>query len=255
MNKHNIEKEFHERLYGESLGPRRKIMPLYTVARDARRRFYSLVKDHAQEGMKILDYGCGTGYLSFYLAERGAKVTGIDISEEAVRQARIKRSELNLEAMVDFLVMDAMHTEFPNNSFDIVCGISIIHHLDVEKAFCELARILKPGGIAIFLEPLGHNPFINYFRRRTPQLRSLDEHPLLLQDINISTRLFQIVSCEYYSFFTLTAVPFVKLPLYKPLVAIGEILDRMLVKYNSFIGRFAWQVILCLRHPKKDQCI
>ena len=48
------------------------------------------------------------------------------------------------------------------------------------------------------------------------------------------------------------AVPFVKSFLRRPLVAIGEVLDRVIVRKNDFIGKFAWQVILYLRHPKKD---
>lgn len=254
MNGPSIEKEFHDRLYKESLRARRNIMPIYEVAKEARRRFYDFVKCYAQKGVDVLDYGCGTGEFSFYLAENGARVIGIDISEEAIQQARIKSSELDLESTVDFVVMDAMHTEFPDNSFDMVCGISILHHLDIKKAYCELARILKPGGSAVFLEPLGHNPLINYFRRLTPQLRSPDEHPLLLQDINLASIYFETVTCEYYALFTLMAVPFVKTSLHRPLVAIGEILDKIIVRKNDFIGKFAWQVILYLRNPKKDWC-
>ncbi|RLI77730.1 hypothetical protein DRP04_10980 [Archaeoglobales archaeon] len=248
-----VEREFHDKLYKESLGPRRKIMPIYQVAKEARRKFYDFVRCYAQPDINILDYGCGTGELSFYLAKNGARVVGIDISEEAIRQARIKCSQLNLKN-VDFLTMDAIHTEFSDNSFDIVCGISVLHHLDIKKAYCELARILKPGGSAVFLEPLGHNPLINYFRRLTPQLRSPDEHPLLLQDINLASMYFETVTCEYYALFTLIAVPFVKTFLHKPLVAIGEILDKIIVRKNDFIGKFAWQVILYLRNPKKDWC-
>jgi len=49
MNKHDIKREFHDRLYKESLGSHRKVMPFYRVATEACRRFYSLVFHHAQE--------------------------------------------------------------------------------------------------------------------------------------------------------------------------------------------------------------
>jgi hypothetical protein len=48
---------------------------------------------------------------------------------------------------------------------------------DLSLACSEIARVLRPGGPAIFVEPLGHNPLINAYRKRTPALRTVDEHP------------------------------------------------------------------------------
>lgn len=133
MNKHD--KEFHDRLYQESLGPRRKVMTVYRVSRQARERFYNLISQYARDGVRILDYGCGRGDLSFYLAEKGATVVGIDISQEAIRQAQDRMFQTRFGGRVEFFVMDAHNTEFPDNSFDVVCGISIIHHLDIDQAY------------------------------------------------------------------------------------------------------------------------
>jgi ubiquinone/menaquinone biosynthesis C-methylase UbiE len=75
-----------------------------------------------------------------------------------------------------FDVMNAEELEFEDAAFDVIFGSGIIHHLDVPRAYSELARVLAPGGSAVFVEPLGHNPLIRVFRNRTPELRTPDEH-------------------------------------------------------------------------------
>jgi len=51
--------------------------------------------------------------------------------------------------------MNAEELKFADDYFDIVCGGAILHHLDLNKALSEIARVLKPDGKAIFVEPLG----------------------------------------------------------------------------------------------------
>ena len=79
----------------------------------------------------------------------------------------------------------------------------------------EPERVLQPGGHAIFIEPLGHNPFINLYRKFTPTIRSEDEHPLLVKDLEMIKNLFPKVEVRYYylasllaAFFTAMAIIF-----------------------------------------------
>ena len=244
----DIEKEFHDRLYRENLGSRRKIMPFYEVSRKARERFFHLLLNYMSPGMKVLELGCGTGSIIFLLAEWGAEVIGIDISEEAIRQAKGEAKRRGIENKILLLEMDAEKLDLPDNFFDIICGIGILHHLNLQNTYREIARVLKPTGRAIFLEPLGHNPVINYFRSKTPHLRSPNEHPLLKHDIKLAGQFFRIVKAEWYSLFSLCAIPFLKTILKEPVLVIGEAMDRFLL-FNSEIGKFAWQVILILEDP------
>ena len=94
---------------------------------------------------------------------------------------------------------------FPSGLFDRVCGSGILHHLDLSRALPEISRVLKPGGRAIFIEPLGHNPIINWYRRRTPGMRTADEHPLLASDLAEASRHFETVSPEFYHLLVLGA--------------------------------------------------
>lgn len=131
------------------------------------------------EGKSVLEYGCGTGSLiNLSLGARAKKTTGIDISEVVIGQAKQKYEKEVATGKVSFQVMDAEALEFSDSTFDLICGKSILHHLDLQKCYTEISRVLKSEGKAIFLEPLGHNPIINLYRKVTPKLRTVDEHPL-----------------------------------------------------------------------------
>lgn len=94
-------------------------------------------------GEKILDVGCGEGYLSEKIASYGAITTGIDISHTAIARAKIRTKGKNLE----FRELDAAKLDYPDASFDkIVSFCAIEHFTDDEKVLSHLARMLKPGG-------------------------------------------------------------------------------------------------------------
>ena len=91
-------------------------------------------------------------------------------------------------ATIDFRVVNAEALDVEPGSFDFVCGLGVIHHLDLDASLSEVARVMKPSAGALFIEPLGHNPVINLYRRRTPEQRTVDEHPLVMDDLSIVRR-------------------------------------------------------------------
>jgi len=96
-------------------------------------------------GMNVLDIGCGTGNYSLVLAQKGLKVTGIDISPQMLAQARAKAEKENLA--IKFIIADAMALPFPNNFFDRVLAVSSVEFLpDLGAALNEAYRVLKQGG-------------------------------------------------------------------------------------------------------------
>lgn len=146
-------------------------------------------------GKAVLDYGCGHGMASVVMARRGAIVTGFDLSDEYVSEAR-RRAEAN-RVEATFLQADAEQLPFEDTTFDAVWGSAILHHLDLEVAGQELFRVLKPGGIAVFCEPWGENPILNLARRRLPypgKERTVDEHPLQREDLKPLERIFDSVA-------------------------------------------------------------
>jgi 2-polyprenyl-3-methyl-5-hydroxy-6-metoxy-1,4-benzoquinol methylase len=148
-------------------------------------------------GLRVLDYGCGSGWLSTYLAQKGALVQGFDISQNLV-ELGMKRAGVNGVAQrVELKKMIAERLEYPDNSFDRIIGISILHHISLDEGRRELQRVLKPGGSAFFIEPLGEswlqNAIRNYvLRLHHGHLRAVDaEHPLTYHDIHAIGSRFQ----------------------------------------------------------------
>ncbi len=109
-------------------------------------------------GKDLLDFGCGMGEESVYFARLGARVTAIDISEVGV--ATLKRRATFHGLNIRAFQMRADPTSFPSASFDRIHGLGILHHVGVERGLAEVARLLRPGGVGVFLEPMGDRPAI-----------------------------------------------------------------------------------------------
>jgi SAM-dependent methyltransferase len=155
--------------------PRQHLSKWYHAARHGAEQTSSMILDAAQ-GADVLDYGCGAAWTSLDgldLPGKCRSLTGIDISDVAVAKATERAARYGA-VNARFLEMDAQATTFAGQSFDLIFGFGILHHLDLEKCWCEIARILRPRGVAIFTAPMGHNPIINLYRRRTPELRTPD---------------------------------------------------------------------------------
>lgn len=119
-------------------------------------------------GQRIVDFGCGSGANSVLLANRGAHVWGIDISEDLLRLARRRLEVSGRAGGATFIAGSAHDMPFPDNSIDVVFGIAILHHLDLDLVSREVRRVLKPGGRAIFQEPVRNSPVIRFVRSLIP---------------------------------------------------------------------------------------
>jgi len=153
----------------------------------SRKRLYEYLDEQVvhMEGKKVLDYGCGLGEESLrYINSGASKVIGIDISTKFINDASRKCEDLNIDRdLYEFIEMDAHDLQFQDNSFDVVIGYAILHHLDPSLALKEIHRVLKPNGRVLLLEPLADNPLLKIFRWATPGIRTVDERPFTGKDI------------------------------------------------------------------------
>lgn len=152
-------------------------------------------------GKHVLDYGCGHGMAAVVLARAGATVTAFDLSPGYVAEAR-ERAAAN-GVSISCTVADAEELPFPDAAFDAVWGNAILHHLDLTRAGRELARVLTPGGVAVFCEPWGGNPALSFARRFLPypgKDRTPDEHPLTRRDLAPLRAAFPVVEAEGFQF-------------------------------------------------------
>jgi ubiquinone/menaquinone biosynthesis C-methylase UbiE len=98
-------------------------------------------------GERVLDLGCGTGRYLVPLAAAGARVTGMDLAEAMLSQARCKLEEAGLTA--ELRQGDLTDLPFPAGGFEVVVSTLTLMHLplaDRQRVFSEMARVLAPGG-------------------------------------------------------------------------------------------------------------
>ena len=237
-NKNIREKEFHNKLQSNSKGRFENVF--YKALSNAWNDFYNYLGSHSKN-CEVLDYGCGIGpVIERVIQFNPKKITGIDISEVSISKAKEKFKDLN--SKVELSVDNCEETKFNDNKFDLVYGLGILHHLQTSKCIKEISRILKPGGILLFIEPLGTNPLINLYRILTPNSRSKDEHPLVSKDFEIIKSKFNIIKLKYYGFLTLIFFPFYR--------SSNSIIFNFLVKLDQFLFKmklfrfFAWSTLI-----------
>ena len=238
------ERVYHDERFANS--SRSVVSKYYAVTRGCTQEYRRRISEYGA-GRDVLEYGCGTGSQSFFLAQQGARITGIDLSQVAIDQAHAVADAKGLD--ICFRVANAEQVPIQNASFDLICGSGILHHLDLTRACSELRRLLRPGGRAVFVEPLGHNPVINWYRRRTPGLRTVDEHPLLVHDLKLFQRYFGRVDASYFALFALAAVPFRGLAHFERLLTVLEEVDRLAFRWIPMLRSQAWIVLLTLSEP------
>jgi SAM-dependent methyltransferase len=127
---------------------------------------YALLGDI--RGLTVLDFGCGSGENSLLLARRGGHVVGVDISTSLIQLAK-RRLEINgLSGTARFVVGSVHDLPLATESVDVVMGIAVLHHLDLDLASHELFRVLKIGGRAVFKEPVRNSRLLKAVRKVIP---------------------------------------------------------------------------------------
>jgi 2-polyprenyl-3-methyl-5-hydroxy-6-metoxy-1,4-benzoquinol methylase len=116
------------------------------------------------KGKSIVDVGAGLGVASLYFAELGAQVHAVDMAEERLQALRSEAEKLELADRITCHHATAEKLPLDDGSVDHVFTKSVLIHTDLERAGQECYRIMKPGGRAVFLEPMAHNPLVNLYR-------------------------------------------------------------------------------------------
>jgi 2-polyprenyl-3-methyl-5-hydroxy-6-metoxy-1,4-benzoquinol methylase len=212
------------------------------------------------EGRRILEVGAGGGSLAVWLAQQGAEVVGIDVSGGILDVAR-RRAEVSGVADATTFVHAPIETFDPAAAgldpapFDAIIGNNVVHHFERDLAMANIGRLLAPGGVAVFCEPVLFVPevvrAIRYSRpvakrfpphTHTPDERSLNEDDFAIMRSHfrhVAWKPFQLL-CRVQNFVELSD------PMWHRLEAI----DRKLLASLPISRRACRMVVLTLGLPR-----
>lgn len=201
----------------------------------------------------VCDYGCGYGLAGAYFARHGAIVYSFDVSEN---NAQIARRTADANGVADRMTVHQMPGErltFPDNFFDYILGTAILHHVDIDLAGRELYRVLKPGGMAIFAEPLGENKLLEWLRHSSwweaNHRHSPDEHSLRYSEIRTLKNIFDRVSMHEIGLFSVLKpalrkiqIGMIAVPRWQGAMRFLESLDEVILRTLPFMRPLAYYV-------------
>jgi len=163
--------------------------------------------------LRILDIGCGVGEAALCFAERGASVSAVDVSSAAIEKARHYARVRAVD--IDFRVVEGYELPFADESFDLVYGNGVLHHLPLDQSAEEIRRVMKPRGKGFFIEPTTGNPFIAIYRKVAHRKRTADEKPLGSKELDLLGNVFGRV--QVFPFQVSTLAVFFKMLLWERL--------------------------------------
>jgi SAM-dependent methyltransferase len=175
--RHRIEQSFHDE-WARSMDLDDLLVAESFEAETAIENRLALEKFGDLRGKQLLDLGCGAGETSAYFALRGDGVRYL------VRDDGRSRSPCRLVWRQAATAQDGGGgLELLDAAFPCVFGNGGLHHVELLPAIRKVHRVLRPGGIAVFVEPLAHNPVIRIHRQIAKDVRPETEAPLRTRDI------------------------------------------------------------------------
>jgi SAM-dependent methyltransferase len=197
-------------------------------------------------GRQVLDFGCGTGADSTLIAGRGAHVTSLDISPDLLELAERRVALDGFAGAITTLCASAHHIPLPDDSVDVVFGNAILHHVDLALTAGEIHRVLKPGGRAVFTEPMRNSRIIAFLRKLIPYQAadvSPFERPLRRDEVASFAAPFSAFRARA---FRLPFVPIVSL-LFRRFEAKAYEWDRALLRRFPSLAYFATVMVFEVR--------
>ncbi|HWY79168.1 MAG TPA: class I SAM-dependent methyltransferase [Candidatus Sulfotelmatobacter sp.] len=148
-----MKKQKKKKLYETYHGNRKLQKHIISDNNFTYREIIKLFKEYSDQYTSVLDIGSGVGTIGFYLASKGKKVTGIEISKNAVKIAKANAKSFELDKNINFINAEFPHKVHREN-YDLVIFSEVIEHLENDQQVLQDIRtVLKPGGLLIITTP------------------------------------------------------------------------------------------------------
>lgn len=148
------------RAFYENYHRRRQLPKRIITPKNFTYRHILAALDRYCPGQTVLDFGSGVGSLSLYLANQGKQVTGVELSQKAIRVAKQSARLFHLTNRVNFIRADIFKIRF-RQEFDLIICSEVLEHLpDDRLALTKIRRRLKPGGRLLISVPSANAPLI-----------------------------------------------------------------------------------------------
>jgi ubiquinone/menaquinone biosynthesis C-methylase UbiE len=254
------EKDYYEQ-YAEKLEPNRTVDFSPVTSHEQRPwnsywEVYALCRGLFNQGTTILDFGCGPGDNAIRLAKIGYNVVGFDICANNIKSAQELFFNNPWAPESKFEVSTAEVLPYPDETFDVISGIDILHHVDIQRSIAECHRVLKTGGVAIFREPI-EVPILDMIRNTwllrliVPKDASLESHitqdeaKLTEKDLALLGNIFS--AFEFKRYFVLARLDRFYRKAGDPAPSILERIDYWLVKNVPGYSRLGGAVVIILK--------
>lgn len=246
---HKDEEVVFDPVLGHESRPWNSYWRLYEVAQQA----------YSDSSQRLLDFGCGVGTASMCYAQIGYEVWGFDVCEENILECRRKADRYCFDVSTHFSLQAAESLDYPDEFFDVVAGLDILHHVEVEAALAQVHRVLRPGGIAIFREFLEvpifdavrNSPLITWLVSNEASLtdhRTEDEEKLSKDQMRIVRSVFPDSTLIRFNLFSRFGRFLPNRHPERPSKI--EQLDQLVFRFLPFTRMFGGDVVMVLRKPQ-----
>jgi SAM-dependent methyltransferase len=196
----------------------------------------------------VLEIGPGRGRDTELFARGGARIVAIDVSIRSIELARERLQKAGFGDRILGVVADAAHLPFRDATLDVSFSRFTIAHIDIPAMGRELARVLRPGGRALMVEPLAGNPLVKLYRQLSPTgCRETAPRYVTLRALREMAKQFPggWRHKEHY-LFSVAALALRRTPLYRPASWLLQLLEGPLTGLWPLRG-LCWVVVAELR--------
>ena len=193
-------------------------------------------------GLRVLEVGPGQGHATLWLAEQGAEVWAADVSQASLGMVRGRLAAAG--QLVRLVQMRGESLAVAEASVDLVFIKCTLMHADWRQVVREVVRVLRPGGRALFVEPLRHHPVVALYRATLSSCKESRPHYLSWRDFQETGRHFRGARVRSFYLVSPGVLALRGTPLWGWLKSPLQAVDRVLLRL-PFLRPFAWYAVGC----------